>query len=210
MTCKVTSSVINHKLLVLVFTVTSLIGCASSSYLGDVEESFVDYNYTIAPGDRLDVFVWRNPDVSVRNIPVMPDGRISTPLAGEIVASGKTPMQLARDVEEILSAVIQNPYVTVTVVSIVGGYSQQVRVVGEAAQPSAIPYRAGMTLLDVMIAVGGLTEFSAGNRAYIVRNVNGQQRRIDVKLENLIRRGDITANTSVSPGDILIIPESLF
>ncbi len=169
-----------------------------------------DYVYTIAPGDRLDIFVWRNAEVSVSNIPVMPDGRISTPLVEEIMASGKTPMQLANDIEQVLGKLIADPYVTVTVVNFEGSYSQQIRVVGEAAVPSAIPYRNDMTLLDVIIAVGGLTEFAAGNRASIVRNVNGSQSQLKVRLDDLIKRGDLTANTRVAPGDILIIPESLF
>jgi len=169
-----------------------------------------DYVYTIAPGDRLNIFVWRNEDVSVSNIPVMPDGRISTPLVEQMVASGKTTAQLADDIEQALSRLIADPYVTVTVIDFEGSYAQTVRVVGEAAVPSAIPYRNGMTLLDVIIAVGGLTEFAAGNRATIVRNQDGRQEKFRVRLEDLVKRGDLGANTRMVPGDILIIPESLF
>jgi polysaccharide export outer membrane protein len=169
-----------------------------------------DYTYTIAPGDRLDIFVWRNENISVSNIPVMPDGRISIPLVEEIMASGKTPKQLADNIENELSNLIADPFVTVTVVNFEGGYSQQIRVVGEATDPSAIPYRTDMSLLDVMIMVGGLTEFAAGNRASIVRNINGNETQFRVRLEDLIRRGDLSANLKVAPGDILIIPESFF
>jgi polysaccharide export outer membrane protein len=169
-----------------------------------------DYVYTIAPGDRLNIFVWRNEDISVSNIPVMPDGRISTPLVEQMVASGKTPAQLADDIEQALSRLITDPHVTVTVINFEGSYAQTVRVVGEAAVPSAIPYRNGMSLLDVIIAVGGLTEFAAGNRATIVRNQDGRQEKFRVRLEDLVKRGDLGANTRMVPGDILIIPESLF
>ncbi len=176
----------------------------------DLPSSSEDFDYLIGPGDTLNIFVWRNPDVSASGIPVLPDGRISTPLAGEIMARGKTPVQLAEEIEKVLSNVIKNPYVTVTVSSYVGGYEQQVRVVGEAAAPRALPYSNGMTLLDVMIAVGGLTEFAAGNRAVIVRNIDGSERQYNVKLEDLLKGGDINANVDVAPGDIIVIPESLF
>lgn len=169
-----------------------------------------DYVYTIATGDRLNIFVWRNEDISVSNIPVMPDGRISTPLVEQMLASGKTPAQLADDIEQALSRLITDPYVTVTVIDFEGSYAQTVRVVGEAVVPRAIPYRNGMSLLDVIIAVGGLTEFAAGNRATIVRNQDGRQENFRVRLEDLIKRGDLGANTRMVPGDILIIPESLF
>ena len=169
-----------------------------------------EYDYLIGPGDQLNIFVWRNEDVSASGIPVLPDGRISSPLVGEIMASGKTPRKLAAEITEVLSEVIKNPFVTVTVSNYVGGYKQQVRVVGEATRPIAIPYSNGMTLLDVMIAVGGLTEFAAGNRAIIVRNVNGVEQQYNVKLDDLLKGGDITANVDISPGDILVIPESLF
>ncbi len=195
----------------LLLSALALSGCAHSMIeTGEAEPTVKDYSYTIAPGDRLDIFVWRNEDISVSDIPVMPDGRISSPLVGDIVASGKTPIQLASDIENALAEVIRDPLVTVTVVDIVGAHSQQVRVVGEAAHPSAIPYRNDLTLLDVMIEVGGLTEFAAGNRAVIVRSVNGTENNFNVRLEDLIKRGDLSANTKVAPGDILVIPESYF
>ena len=169
-----------------------------------------DFDYLIGPGDRLNIFVWQNPEVSVNGIPVMPDGRISAPLAGDMKANGKTPIQLAKDIEEVLAEVIKNPLVTVTVVNYVGGYEQQVRVVGEATTPKALPYNDNMTMLDVMIAVGGLTQFAAGNKAIIVRQVNGTEQHFNVKLEDLLKGGDINANVRVAPGDIIVIPESLF
>lgn len=195
----------------LLLSALTLSGCGHSLVeTGDAEPAVSDYSYTIAPGDRLDIFVWRNEDISVADIPVMPDGRISSPLVGDMMASGKTPLQLAGDIEMALAEVIRDPLVTVTVVDIVGAHSQQVRVVGEAAQPRAIPYRNDMTLLDVMIEVGGLTEFAAGNKAIIVRNINGMENNFNVRLEDLIKRGDLSANTEVAPGDILVIPESMF
>ncbi len=195
----------------LLLSVITLSGCTHSMIeTTDEEPEVSDYSYTIAPGDRLDIFVWRNEDISVTDVPVMPDGRISSPLVGDMMASGKTPMKLARDIESALKEVIRDPLVTVTVVDIVGAHSQQIRVVGEATKPSAIPYRNDMTLLDVMIEVGGLTEFAAGNKAIVVRNVDGKKHNFNVRLEDLIKRGDLSANTKVAPGDILVIPESMF
>jgi polysaccharide biosynthesis/export protein len=202
---------LNTRFYCLIIFALVLAGCARNPVSTDTADTGVsDYVYTIAPGDRLDIFVWRNPDVSVSSTPVLPDGRISTPLVEEMMASGKTTVQLARDLEQVLSKVIADPYVTVSVVNIVGGYTQQIRVVGEAATPSAIPYKNDMTLLDVIIAVGGLTEFAAGNKASIVRTVAGKQTQYNVRLEDLLKRGDLSANRRVLPGDILIIPESLF
>ncbi|MCS3904338.1 polysaccharide export outer membrane protein [Methylohalomonas lacus] len=202
---------VKNTFLFLLLTVMTLSGCAQSLVeTGDPAPAVKDYSYTIAPGDRLDIFVWRNEDISVSDIPVMPDGRISSPLVGDIMASGKTPIQLAKDIEMALVEVIRDPLVTVTVVGIVGAHSQQIRVVGEAAEPRAIPYRNDMTLLDVMIEVGGLTEFAAGNRAIIVRNINGSENNFNVKIDDLIKQGDLSANTEVAPGDILVIPESYF
>ena len=166
-------------------------------------------DYIIGPGDNVNIFVWQQPDLSV-TVPVRPDGRITTPLAEDVVAAGKTPTQLARDMEQQLSAYVRDPVVTVIVSGIVGPYSQQVRVIGQAANPQAIPYRENMTALDVMIAVGGLTDFAAGNRASIVRVVNGETRQYGVRLNDLVNRGDIRANVHMLPGDILVIPETRF
>ena len=168
------------------------------------------YNYKIGPGDKLNIFVWRNPDVSVNGIAVRPDGKISSPLVTDMQAAGKTPAELAKDIEKVLAAYIKEPFVTISVVDFVGSASQQVRVVGEATTPKVLPYREDMTLLDVMIAVGGLTEFADGNKASIVRTVNGKQEKLNVRLEDLVKDGDISANVKIAPGDIIIIPESLF
>jgi polysaccharide export outer membrane protein len=166
-------------------------------------------DYLIGPGDALSIFVWRNPEVT-RSVVVRPDGRISAPLIEDLDAAGKTPTQLAREIERELSVYIQDPLVTVMVQSFSGTFEQQVRVVGEAAQPRALSYRANMTLLDVIIAVGGITDFAAGNRASIVRIVDGQQQQFGIRIDDLIRDGDITANVAVLPGDVIIIPESWF
>ncbi len=164
-----------------------------------------DYTYIIGPGDGLNVFVWRNPELSTA-VTVRPDGKFSSALVEDLEASGKTPTELAREIEKVLSEYIRDPLVTVTISGFVGEYGEQVRVVGEAAEPQAIPYRKDMTALDVMIQVGGLTEFAAGNRASIVRS----QAQYRVRLDDLIKDGDISANVAMQPGDVLIIPEAWF
>ncbi len=163
--------------------------------------------YRIGPGDSLEIFVWRNPELST-TVAVRPDGRISVPLINDLQASGKTPSDLADDVEKELGVFIQDPFVTVIMAGFVGEFDQQVRVVGEATNPAAIPFRADMTLLDVMISVGGLTEFAAGNSATLVRVVEGQQKEYGLELDRLIRDGDVGANVALLPGDVIIIPES--
>ncbi len=165
--------------------------------------------YVIGPGDQLDVFVWHNSDLT-RPIPVRPDGFISMPLIGDIAAVGKTPSQLASDIQDKLKPYLKDPLVTVVPTSFVGTFTRQIRVVGEAAQPRAIPYSANMTVLDVMIAVGGLTKYADGDRAVIVRRVNGKEQSYAVHLSQLIRDGDVTQNVDMAPGDILIIPQSYF
>jgi polysaccharide export outer membrane protein len=165
--------------------------------------------YQIGPGDTLQVYVWRNPDISV-TVPVRPDGYISTPLVEDIQAINKTPSQLARDIEKRLSKYIRDPVVTVIVTNFVGTYSKQIRVIGEATKPQALPYRENMTLLDVMIAVGGLTDFAAGNSAKLIRTQGGKTTQIEVHLKDLLQDGDISANKRVLPGDIILIPQSIF
>ncbi len=168
-----------------------------------------DYNYIIGPGDNVNIFVWRNPEVS-QSVPVRPDGKITTPLVEDLQASGKTPTELARKIEEVLGIYIKDPSVTVIVTGFVGPYDQQVRVVGEAAQPKALPFRENMTLLDLMVSVGGLTEFAAGNKSILVRRVNGREMQYRVRIDDLIDKGDISANVHILPGDIMIVPESWF
>ena len=165
--------------------------------------------YLIGPGDSVNIQVWRNPELSMI-VPVRPDGKITTPLVEDLPASGRTPTQLAREIEKALAKYIQNPVVTVVVTIFVGPYTQQVRVIGEAAKPQALPYRENMTLMDVMIAVGGITDFAAGNKASILRADGGRTERLGVRLIDLIRRGDLSANVAMRPGDVLVIPQSFF
>jgi polysaccharide biosynthesis/export protein len=174
--------------------------------VGEVNESPA---YRIGPGDVVNIFVWRNPELTT-TVPVRPDGRISVPLLEDLEAAGKTPSELGREMERELGVFIQNPLVTVIVTNFVGTFEQQIRVVGQAQQPRSIPYRANMTLLDVMIAVGGLTPFADGNRASLVRTVDGDQQQFRVRLDDLLRGGEITANAAVLPGDVVIIPETFF
>ncbi len=167
-----------------------------------------NYSYVIGAGDTLNIIVARNPELSMA-VPVRPDGKISAPLVDEMLAQGKTSVQVARELEEQLKKYVRDPVVTVVVTNIVGSYSEQVRVVGEAARPQFLPYRQKMTLLDVMIAVGGLTDFAAGNKATILRTTEGNKQ-YSVRLKDLIKGGDISANVEMRPGDVLIIPQSLF
>ena len=181
-------------------------GCASNLPPAPTEAASPDYNYLIGPGDSLSIVVWRNGELST-GVPVRPDGRITTPLVEDLVASGKTSTQLAREIETALAKYIQDPVVTVIVTGFVGPYSEQVRVIGQAVRPQTLPYRQNMSILDVMIAVGGLTDFAAGNRAVILRTREGSTQ-YRVRLDDLLRRGDVGANVDVRPGDVLIIPES--
>ena len=189
-----------------VFTVA----CANSSAYPPAPTAAAtpDYNYIVGPGDSLNIIVWRNPELSM-SVPVRPDGKVTTPLVDELVAQGKTPTQIARDVEKELAKYVRDPIVTIIVTGFVGPYSEQIRVVGEATKPQFLPYKQKMTLLDVMIAVGGLTDFADGNAALIVRAAEGDKR-YTVRIKDLVKRGDITANVEMKPGDILIIPQGWF
>jgi polysaccharide export outer membrane protein len=166
------------------------------------------YTYIIGAGDSVNIIVWRNPELSMA-VPVRPDGKVSAPLVEEVVAQGKTPVQLARDIERVLGTYVRDPIVTVLVGGFVGPYSEQIRVVGAAAKPQALPFKTKMTLLDVMIIVGGLTDFAAGNSATILRTAEGNKQ-YSVRIRDLIRGGDVSANVEMKPGDILIIPQSYF
>ncbi len=166
------------------------------------------YDYQIGPGDQLEINVWRNPELSAR-VPVRPDGRITSPLIEDMVAVGKTPAELGREIEERLKKYIRDPTVTVLVSQFVGNSQHQVRVVGQAARPAALPYRQGMTLLDVMITVGGITEFASGNRAVLIRQAEGNKQ-YRIRLTDLLKNGDVTANVEVVPGDVVMIPEGMF
>lgn len=199
-------------------TATALSGCAGG---GDRPElpptTFVasregpGEEYIIGPLDSLQIFVWRNPELSAK-VQVRPDGRITTPLISDMPAVGKTPAMLADDLKIALGEYIKDPIVSVIVENFSGTYSQQVRIIGATEKPASIPYRANMTLLDAMIAVGGLNEFAAGNRARLIRfdKASGRQREYKVRLSDLLKNGDTSANVRLEPGDVLIIPESMF
>ncbi|MCP5227393.1 XrtA/PEP-CTERM system exopolysaccharide export protein [Accumulibacter sp.] len=186
-----------------------VLGCASTDYPPAPEvAASPDYRYVIGPGDTVNIIVWRNPELSL-SVPVRPDGMIAGPLIEDMPAMGRTPTMLARDMEKALGVFIRDPVVTVVVTNFVGSQSEQIRVIGEASKPQALPYRQKMTLLDVMIAVGGLTDFADGNGATLLR-ASDDNKQYSVRLYDLIRRGDISANVDVKPGDVLIIPQSWF
>ena len=198
-----------HGLAVLVVAGVLLSACGTPRYPeAPVAAATADYRYLIGPLDSLNIIVWRNPELSLSTT-VRPDGRISAPLVEDLLAQGRNPTDLARDIEKALSKYARDPVVTVIVSGFNGVSSDQIRVIGEATRPAAIPYRLNMTLLDVMISVGGLTDFADGNSAVLVRGKeNGKP--FTVRLKDLIRRGDISANVDVRPGDILIIPQAWF
>jgi polysaccharide export outer membrane protein len=168
----------------------------------------VDANYLVGPGDSLQIFVWRNPELST-TVPVRPDGKISTPLVEDMVAVGKTPSQLARDIEKVLAEFIRSPQVNVIVSVPVSAFSQ-VKVIGQVTNPQSLPYRQGMRVLDAVLASGGLAQYAAGNRARISRKENGKEVTIKVKLNKLINDGDMNYNFELRPGDVLVVPESRF
>ncbi len=200
-------------------TALALSGCSHSSGTGPQlpSASFVATSegpgeeYIIGPLDTLTIFVWRNPELGAK-VQVRPDGRISTPLISDIPAVGKTPTMLQQDIKVLLSEYIRDPIVSVIVDNFSGTFSQQVRVVGATEKPASIPYRANMTLLDAMIAVGGLSEYASGNKARLIRHdrATGRQREFAIKLGDLLKRGDTKANVRLEPGDVIIIPESMF
>jgi len=171
-------------------------------------ESKVGNDYVIGPGDTLQVFVWRNPELTV-TVPVRPDGKISTPLVEDMIAVGKTPSQLARDVEKVLGEYVRSPQINVIVTQPMAAFSQ-VKVIGQVAHPQSIAYREGLTVLDAVLAVGGLAPFAAGNRAKVMRAENGKQREIKVKLSALVNGGDMKQNIPLRPGDVIVVPESRF
>ena len=198
------------RLLVSGVAAAGFFGCASTPELPPAPKiaASPDYLYKIGPGDSVNVVVWRNPELSM-NVTVRPDGKITAPLIEDLPAIGKDPTTLARDIEKALAKYIRDPVVTVIVAGYIGPYPEQIRVVGEAAKPQSLPYRQGMTVLDLMIAVGGLTDFADGNKASILRTSEGG-RQYGVRLRDLIKRGDISANVDIKPGDIVLIPQSWF
>ncbi|MBT0669128.1 polysaccharide biosynthesis/export family protein [Novosphingobium profundi] len=196
----------------------ALSGCAGSSSIPELPPAtFVAMQegpgeeYVIGPLDDLTIFVWRNPELGAK-VQVRPDGRITTPLITDMPAVGKTPAMLAEDIRLQLSQYIEDPLVSVIVNSFSGTFSQQIRVVGATEKPASIPYRANMTVLDAMIAVGGLSEYAAGNRARLIRfdKTSGKQKEYKLRLSDLLKNGDSKANVMLAPGDVIIIPESMF
>jgi polysaccharide export outer membrane protein len=165
-------------------------------------------DYIIGPGDVIQVFVWRNPELSV-SVPVRPDGKVSTPLVEDMVAVGKTPSQLARDVERVLSEYIRSPQVNIIVTEPQSTFSH-IKVIGQVGNPRSIAYREGVTVLDVILSVGGLAPYASGNRARVIRTENGKTREIRVKLDDLVNKGDMRQNIPMQPGDVLVVPESFF
>lgn len=190
----------------LVAAVVVLTGCASTLPPVPPKAAQSDFQYRLGPGDQIAITVWRNPELST-NVPVRPDGKISAPLIEDMVASGKHPSQLAREIEKKLSEFVRSPSVSVMVTNFVGNTTEQIRVIGQAARPIALPYTHGMTLLDVMIAVGGITEFAAGNRAVLIRG-SEENKQYSIRLKDLLQGGDVSANAEVLPGDVIMIPES--
>ena len=192
----------------LVGSLALLGGCTTDYPPAPRDAATPDYKYVVGPLDTVNIIVWRNPELSM-SVPVRPDGRITTPLVEDLPALGKDATTLARDIEKALEKYIRDPVVTVVVTSFQGPYDQTIRVIGEASKPQTLAYRQNMTLLDVMIAVGGLTDFANGNAATILRTAEAGKQ-YSVKLRDLIKRGDFSANVDVKPGDILIIPQSWF
>src|SRR5574343_2057631 len=192
----------------LLLAATLSLGACSSHPPAPSTAATADYSYKIGPGDTINIVVWRNPELSM-SVPVRPDGKISSPLIDDLQAMGKDSTALARDIEKELAKYIRAPVVTVIVTNFVGPYSEQIRVIGQAAKPQVLPYKQKMTLLDVMIAVGGITDFADGNRASILRTSENNAQ-YSVRLKDLVKRGDVSANVEMKPGDVLIIPQSWF
>ncbi|WP_280154034.1 XrtA/PEP-CTERM system exopolysaccharide export protein [Piscinibacter sp. XHJ-5] len=184
-------------------------GCAMNRYPpAPIEAATTDYSYKIGPLDSVNIIVWRNPELST-TVPVRPDGKISTALVSDMQAAGLTPQELSTALQSAMTKYIRDPVVSVVVNTFQGAASEQIRIIGEATRPQAIPYRQGMTLLDVMIQVGGLTDFADGNAAVLVRGKEGGKQ-YSVRLKDLLKRGDISANVDVRPGDVLIVPQGWF
>lgn len=196
----------------ITLVVAACTGCMSTKYpeiTSDAEIGSELYNYIIGAGDQLDIFVWGYEDLSV-TVPVRPDGKITTRLVEDLAASGKTPTQLARDIEKRYESYVKRPVVTVTVNQFVGTLNQQIRVVGAGFQPRTVPYAQNMTLLDLMIAIGGIGEFSNGNRSVLIRYVGAEKKTYGVRLEDLLSKGDVSADFKLRPGDIVMVPQSWF
>jgi polysaccharide biosynthesis/export protein len=195
---------------ILLILATSLAGCAyfypKAPPTVAATAGVKPTEYIISAGDTLDVFVWHNSDLSI-SAPVRPDGRISVPLLGDVLAAGLTPTQLGDSIEADLSRFVQKPVVTIIVRTTGGVSNNNVRVIGEAVQPRVVPYYVGITLMDVVANVGGLTTFADGNRAYLIRSVDGKPKKFRLRIGSLIRGGDMTANVQLAPNDTIVIPQ---
>jgi len=202
------------KAVIVLLSMLFLISCGHPP-LNDNVKVPSDYTYIIGPGDSIQIFVWDNPDIS-QSVTVRPDGKISTPLIDDLLVTGKTPSQLARDVEENLSQFVRDPLVSIIVRGFKGIYEQQVRIIGQIGagdnrySAEAMPYRKEMTLLDLIIQLGGIGEYGDGNRSSIIRTIEGKTYQFGVKIDDLVEDGDLSANISILPGDILIVPEAFF
>lgn len=214
------------RMMILIISMLLVIGCAEYPPLDSKVELPSDYTYIIGPGDSLEIFVWDNPDIS-RGVTVRPDGKINTPLLDDLIASGKTPSELSRDIEKGLSKYVREPLVAVMVGGFQGVYYQQVRIIGQIDSggssggssgsggvnkysATSFPYKKGMTLLDLVIEIGGIGEYGDGNRTSIIRKIDGRVVQFGVKIDDLIEYGDLRANVKILPGDILIVPEAFF
>jgi len=197
-----------HYLALSTAALSLVAGCATNRPVAPASAASADYSYKIGPGDNLNIVVWRNPELSMV-VPVRPDGKISSPLIDDLNAMGKDSTALARDIEKELGKYIRDPVVTVIVTGFVGPYSEQIRVIGAATKPQILAYKQKMTLLDVMIAVGGITDFADGNGATILRTSENNAQ-YGVRIKDLVKRGDVSANVEMKPGDVLIIPQSWF
>jgi polysaccharide biosynthesis/export protein len=193
--------------------VVALSGCAGLEELpaAQIQPDVYDETteFRIGSGDSFTIFVWRNPELST-GTSVRPDGKITIPLIEDLPVTGKTPTQVAREIEKKLAVYVQDPIVVVMMRSAIGPLDDQIRIVGEASRPQALPYRSTMTLLDVMIAVGGITDFAAGNRATLMRLDDGKQVFYRLRIDDLLRDGDMSANVKIRPGDVIVVPEAWF
>ena len=198
--------------LVILGILTSIYGCDKASYPAaptKVDTNSHESEYRLGPLEQIEIFVWRSPELST-NVSIRPDGKISIPLIEDLQAAGKTPTELAREIEKILARYVKEPLVTVIVGGFTGDLEQQVRIIGQSEKPQSIAYRSGMTVLDAMISVGGLREFADGNAATLTRGKGKTRKTYSIRLDDLIRNGDISADVPVQPGDVIIIPESQF
>ncbi len=190
-----------------------LVGCSTPQYselpANTAAENNGKYDYIIGTGDTLNIYLWGYDDLQDK-LPVRPDGQITTKLVEDLQAAGKTPSQLARDIERAYAEFVNNPVATVSVDGFTGDRGQQVKIIGSSSEPKSLPYTQGMTLLDLLIEAGGMSDFASGNRAILTRSVGSERKHFSLRIDDLIRKGDISANVELRPGDVVLIPESWF